>query len=159
MPVLCVKISTPLTFCAFQNWPPKIKPLRELNPHPPPNPPSRDVINDRSLSGQDRKIPLALHGTNQIAGFGGFRPLASLEENEHVHIFFFFTIWSQDLKKLKLSFTSNKEVYASKEVKENALASEGKSCRPGTKIKSIRLPWPLSLKQAAKISFAQSKRT
>ena len=29
------------------------------------------------VSGQDRKIPLAL-GTNQIAGFGGFRPLASL---------------------------------------------------------------------------------
>ena len=32
------------------------------------------------VSGQDRKIPPAL-GTNQIAGFGGFRPLASLEKN------------------------------------------------------------------------------
>ena len=28
---------------------------------------------------QDSKIPPAL-GTNQIAGFGGFRPLASLEK-------------------------------------------------------------------------------
>ena len=33
----------------------------------------------RQVSGQDRKIPLAL-GTNQIAGFGGFRPPASLEK-------------------------------------------------------------------------------
>ena len=33
------------------------------------------------VSGQDRKIPLAL-GTNQIAGFGGFRPRASLEKNK-----------------------------------------------------------------------------
>ena len=33
------------------------------------------------VSGQDRKIPPAL-GTNQIAGFGGFRPLASLEKNK-----------------------------------------------------------------------------
>ena len=32
-------------------------------------------------SGQDREKPLAL-GTNQIAGFGGFRPLASLELNK-----------------------------------------------------------------------------
>ena len=31
------------------------------------------------VSGQDRKIPPAL-GTNQIAGFRGFRPLASLEK-------------------------------------------------------------------------------
>ena len=30
-------------------------------------------------SGQDREKPPAL-GTNQIAGFGGFRPLASLEK-------------------------------------------------------------------------------
>ena len=29
------------------------------------------------VSGQDRKISPAL-GTNQIAGFGGFRPLANL---------------------------------------------------------------------------------
>ena len=33
------------------------------------------------VSGQDRKILPAL-GTNQIAGFGGFRPLASLEKNK-----------------------------------------------------------------------------
>ena len=32
------------------------------------------------VSGQDRKIPPAL-GTNEIAGSGGFRPLASLEKN------------------------------------------------------------------------------
>ena len=34
-------------------------------------------------SGQNRKIPPAL-GTNQIAGFGGFRPLASLEKIKYV---------------------------------------------------------------------------
>ena len=83
MPVLCVKISIPLTFCAFSKLTPKIKRLRELYP-----PPSRDVINDRSLSGQDRKIPPALHGSNQISGFGGFRPLASLEENKHIFVFY-----------------------------------------------------------------------
>ena len=33
------------------------------------------------VSGQDRKIPPAL-ATDQIAGFGGFRPLASLEKKE-----------------------------------------------------------------------------
>ena len=33
------------------------------------------------VSGQDRKLPPAL-GTNQIAGFGGFRPLTSLEKNK-----------------------------------------------------------------------------
>ena len=32
------------------------------------------------VSGQDCKKPRAL-GTNQISGFGGFRPLASLEKN------------------------------------------------------------------------------
>ena len=36
--------------------------------------------------GQDRKKPPAL-GTNQIAGFGGFRPLASLEKNNKVYVF------------------------------------------------------------------------
>ena len=41
-----------------------------------------EVANDSArVSGQDRKIPPAL-GTNQIAGFGGFRPLASLEKNK-----------------------------------------------------------------------------
>ena len=39
-----------------------------------------EAANDSArISGQDRKIPPAL-GTNQIAGFGGFRPLASLEK-------------------------------------------------------------------------------
>ena len=41
-----------------------------------------EVANDSArVSGQDRKKLLAL-GTNQIAGFGGFRPLASSEKNE-----------------------------------------------------------------------------
>ena len=35
----------------------------------------------RMVSGQDRKITPAL-GTNQIAGFRGFRPLSSLEKNK-----------------------------------------------------------------------------
>ena len=40
------------------------------------------AANDSTLvSGQDRKKPPAL-GTNQIAGFGGFRSLASLEKNK-----------------------------------------------------------------------------
>ena len=39
-----------------------------------------EAANDSArVSGQDRKIPPAL-GTNQIAGFRGFRPLASLEK-------------------------------------------------------------------------------
>ena len=41
-----------------------------------------EAANDSArVSGQDRKIPPAL-GTNQIAGFGGFRPLASLEKSK-----------------------------------------------------------------------------
>ena len=40
-----------------------------------------EAANDSArVSGQDRKKPPAL-GTNQIAGFGGFRPLASVEKN------------------------------------------------------------------------------
>ena len=40
-----------------------------------------EAANDSArVSGQNRKIPPAL-GTNQIAGFGGFCPLASLEKN------------------------------------------------------------------------------
>ena len=39
-----------------------------------------EAANDSAwVSGQDRKITPAL-GTNQIAGFGGFCPLASLEK-------------------------------------------------------------------------------
>ena len=41
-----------------------------------------EAANDSAqVSGQDHKITPAL-GTNQIAGFGGFRPLASLEKNK-----------------------------------------------------------------------------
>ena len=41
-----------------------------------------EAANDSArVSGRDRKIPPAL-GTNQQAGLGGFRPLASLEKNE-----------------------------------------------------------------------------
>ena len=44
-----------------------------------------EAANDSGrVSGQDREKPPAL-GTNQIAGFGGFRPLASLEIY-HKHI-------------------------------------------------------------------------
>ena len=50
-------------------------------PHPQTtNKGMNEAANDSArVSGQDRKIPPAL-GTNQIAGFGGFRPLASLEK-------------------------------------------------------------------------------
>ena len=42
-----------------------------------------EAANDSArISGQDRKKLPAL-GTNQIAGFGGFRPLASLEKNNN----------------------------------------------------------------------------
>ena len=41
-----------------------------------------EAANDSAwVSGQDRKIPPAL-GTNQIAGFEGFRSLTSLERNK-----------------------------------------------------------------------------
>ena len=41
-----------------------------------------EAANDSArVSGQDRKKPPALR-TNQIAGFGGFRPLASLAKNK-----------------------------------------------------------------------------
>ena len=41
-----------------------------------------EAANDSArVSGQDRKKPPAL-GTNQIAGFGEFRPLTSLEKNK-----------------------------------------------------------------------------
>ena len=41
-----------------------------------------EAANDSArVSGQDRKIPPALE-TNQIAGFGGFHPLARLEKNK-----------------------------------------------------------------------------
>ena len=40
---------------------------------------NKAAYDSAQVSGQDRKIPPAL-GTNQIAGFGRFRPLASLEK-------------------------------------------------------------------------------
>ena len=43
-----------------------------------------EAANDSTrVSGQDRK-KLPTLGTNQIAGFRGFRPLASLEKNNKV---------------------------------------------------------------------------
>ena len=83
------------------------------------------------------------HSSEHIGGSYTLRGYMLLNK----HIFVFFTIWSQDLKKLKLSFSSNKEVYASKEVKENALASEGKSCRPGTKTKPQKINMPAMTSQ------------
>ena len=49
---------------------------------------------------------------------------------------------------------------ASKKVKENALASEGKSCRPEkiTAKKLVCVSGPLSLKKAPKITFSQFTR-
>ena len=44
-----------------------------------------EAANDSArVSGQYRKTPPAL-GTNKIAGFGGFRPLASLEKNKEYY--------------------------------------------------------------------------
>ena len=52
-----------------------------------------EAANDSSqVSGQDRKIPPAL-GTNQIAGFGGFRPLASLEKINIYVLFYNFALF------------------------------------------------------------------
>ena len=56
-----------------------------------------EAANDSArVSGQDRKIPPVL-GTNQITGFGGFRPLASLEKKNNFKknlYFLFFRIIS-----------------------------------------------------------------
>ena len=46
---------------------------------------NEDANDSARVSGQDRKIPPAL-GTNQIGGFGGFRPLASLEKNRCIWV-------------------------------------------------------------------------
>ena len=46
-----------------------------------------EAANDSArVSGQDRKIPSTLE-TNHIAGFGGFRPLASLGKNNLLYSF------------------------------------------------------------------------
>ena len=48
-----------------------------------------EAANDSAwVSGQDRKIPPTLR-TNQIARFGGFGPLASLEKNKSNYKFKF----------------------------------------------------------------------
>ena len=66
-------------------------------------------------------------------------------------------------RKLEPLFSRNKKLYASKEVKENALASEGKSCRPETITTVNRyVSCPLGVKPYAakiptKITFAQWK--
>ena len=64
-------------------------------------------------------------------------------------------------RKLEPLFSLNKMLYASKtEVTENALELERNSFRPDTKTtdsKSICMPWPLNVKQAAKIAIAQWK--
>ena len=53
-----------------------------------------EAANDSArVSGQDRKNLPAL-GTNQIAGFGGFRPLASSEKiNIYIDIYIYFFIY------------------------------------------------------------------
>ena len=62
-------------------------------------------------------------------------------------------------RKFKPLFSRNKKVYASKEVKENALASEGKLCRRERKPINRYVCHDLSVqKQVAKITFAQLKR-
>ena len=55
-----------------------------------------EAANDSArVSGQDRKKLPAL-GTNQIAGFRGFRPLASSEKNNTIY---FRVLWQfQDVK-------------------------------------------------------------
>ena len=63
-----------------------------------------EAANDSArVSRQDRKKPPAL-GTNQIAGFGGFPPLASLEKNNklssHVKISPLLQSWTKLLRKL-----------------------------------------------------------
>ena len=64
-----------------------------------------EAANDSArVSGQDRKKPPAL-GTNQIAGFGGFRPLASLEKNKKTY--FNRRIASETRAERKIVFFTN----------------------------------------------------
>ena len=64
-----------------------------------------EAANDSDrVSGQDRKKPPAL-GTNQIAGFGGFRPLASLEKNKKTN--FNRRIASETRAERKIFFFTN----------------------------------------------------
>ena len=60
-------------FCSFKNK--QKKPVNEA---------ANDSARD---SGQDRKKKPPAPGTNQIAGFGGFRPLASVEKIKLFRLF------------------------------------------------------------------------
>ena len=74
-----------------------------------------EAANDSArVSGQDRKNLPAL-GTNQIAGFGGFRPLASSEKiniyiDIYIYIFYLFIyfFFAKLALKLILHFTENR---------------------------------------------------
>ena len=74
------------------------------------------------VSGKDRKIPPAL-GTNQIAGFGGFRSLGSLEKSKHT----LYNTMNHELQwlasnKLSLNLIINKTHYGVKSRKEKIIA-------------------------------------
>ena len=66
-------------------------------------------------------------------------------------------LWRK-LKNLKPLFSDNEEHCIPKEVKGNALASKGKSCRPETTITAENACHDLSVWNVAKITFAQSER-
>ena len=52
-----------------------------------------EAANDSAqVSGQDRKKPPAPAETNHIAGFGGFRPLASLGKKMFTHFQFTYNL-------------------------------------------------------------------
>ena len=66
-----------------------------------------EAANDSArFSGRDRKIRPAL-GTNQIAGFGGFRPLASLEKNKMTYVYIVVQFYPRVTNYL---FTNNREI-------------------------------------------------
>ena len=89
--------------------------------------------------------------TNELGPASGYNIAEKHKENCLV-----IQIEKAPWRKVRALFSRNKKLYASKEVKENALASEDKSCRPETKTTVNRcVPRPLSVKQAAKITFAQ----
>ena len=46
-----------------------------------------EAANDSARVGEQDRKKLPALGTNQIAGFGGFRPLASLEKNKYIYFF------------------------------------------------------------------------
>ena len=72
----------------------------------------------------------ARKGKGKGWGGGGERKtLHSRTKENRLVIQFQKAVW----RKVRPLFSRNKKLYSSKEVKENALASEGKSCRPETK--------------------------